>query len=280
MSNSESSPNSNARIALAIEYDGSAFNGWQKQSSPEVKTIQSTVETALSQIADSEISSVCAGRTDAGVHATCQVIHFDTPVDRGDKAWTRGANSLLPAAIRVLWARKVKPEFHARFSATERYYHYVLYQQETPSAIMAGRTTHVRESLDIPVMHEAAQALLGEQDFSVFRAAACQSNSPFRNISHASVTRQHGFIVFKVRANAFLQHMVRNIAGVLLDIGRGKRGADWVKELIACRDRTQSSMTAPPDGLYLVGVAYPSTFGLPSSTQTPAFLQGSDSNLL
>jgi tRNA pseudouridine38-40 synthase len=280
LSNTEFSPASNTRIALAIEYDGSAFNGWQKQSSPEVKTIQSTLETVLSQIADSEIGTVCAGRTDAGVHATCQVVHFDTPIDRGNNAWVRGANSLLPETIRVLWARNVKPEFHARYSATARCYYYILYLRETPSAIMAGRTTHVRESLDIPVMHEAAQALLGEQDFSVFRAAACQSNSPFRNISHASVSRQHGFVVFKVQANAFLQHMVRNIAGVLLDIGRGQHSAGWVKELIAGGDRTQSSMTAPPDGLYLVGVAYPPAFGLSSTTQIPIFLQSSDSKVL
>ena len=233
------------------------------------------MEHALGQVADADIKTICAGRTDAGVHATCQVIHFDTPIDRGEKAWIRGVNSLLPDSIRVLWAKNVSAEFHARFSATSRRYQYVIYQRDTAPAIMAGHVTHVRDLLDCIAMHNAAQHLLGEQDFSVFRAAGCQSNTPFRNVSQVSVTRQGRFIVIDIRANAFLQHMVRNITGALLDIGRGEQDVDWIKQLIGLKDRARSSATAAPDGLYLVGVSYPGEFKLPACEAIPAFLPSS-----
>ena len=230
------------------------------------------MERALGQVADADIKTTCAGRTDAGVHATCQVVHFDTPIDRGEKAWIRGVNSLLPDSIRVLWAQSVSAEFHARFSATSRRYQYVIYQRDTASAIMAGHVTHLRDSLDCVAMDNAAQHLLGEQDFSVFRAAGCQSKTPFRNVSQVSVTRHGSFIVIDIRANAFLQHMVRNITGALLDVGRGVHAVDWIRRLISLKDRAQSSATASPDGLYLVGVSYPGEFKLPACEAIPAFL--------
>ena len=267
------SPSAEIRIATGIEYDGSMFNGWQKQSSPMLDTVQSELERALSQIANTQITTICAGRTDAGVHATCQVAHFDSPIDRPEKAWTRGVNSLLPSSVRVLWARNVNQQFHARFSATARRYQYVFYQRKTASAIMKSRATHVVKPLDVNAMNRAAQYLLGEQDFSVFRAAGCQAKSPFRRITMAAVSKRNGFIVFDIQANAFLQHMVRNIAGVLLEIGQGGRDPDWINELIACRDRPQGGLTAAPDGLYLTGVAYPSDFSLPQCYEIPVFLQ-------
>lgn len=272
MANSETNPLQGQRIALALEYDGAAFSGWQKQSSPVSSTVQGSIEAALSQIADSPISTTCAGRTDAGVHATCQVIHFDTPVDRGIKAWTVGVNSLLPDTVRVLWASRVANDFHARFSATARRYQYLIYQRDVASAVLAGHVTHVRQTLDVNAMHSAAQALPGERDFSVFRAAGCQSRSPFRQVNHARVERRGEFIVFDVRANAFLQHMVRNMAGALLDIGKGLRPPQWMSDLLASKDRTRSGVTAPPDGLYLVAVDYPTDSGLPDSSRLPPFL--------
>ncbi len=261
------------RVAIAVEYDGSAFNGWQKQSSPRFNTIQSELERALSDIADSHIKTTCAGRTDAGVHATCQIVHFDSPTDRPEKAWTRGVNSLLPPSIRVLWARQVDEQFHARFSATARHYQYIIYHRATASALMRGRATYMARPLDVKSMNSAAQNLLGEQDFSVFRAAGCQSKSPFRYINMASVSNHNGFIVFDIQANAFLQHMVRNITGALMEVGQGERDTDWINELIASKDRTQAGLTAAPDGLYMVGVEYPPDFSLPRCHETPMFLK-------
>ena len=253
------------RIALAVEYDGSAFSGWQKQSSPELPTVQAALEAALSRVADETVHVTCAGRTDSGVHAVCQVIHFDCQVDRGAKAWVRGVNSLLPATVRVLWAQPVGPEFHARFSAHSRCYQYVLHRRQVSSALLHGRVTPWRRELDLQALRQAAEFLPGEQDFSAFRAAGCQSRSPFRHIDRAVWMERGSFLVFEIQANAFLQHMVRNIVGSMLEVGLGNRQPGWFAELIAGRDRTLAAATAPPDGLYLVGVGYGDEWGLPAT---------------
>lgn len=268
----EQSPLTLERIALSIEYDGAAFSGWQKQLSPMLATIQQEVEAALGKIADHPVAVTCAGRTDAGVHATSQVIHFDTAVDRGEKAWIVGTNSLLVKSVRVLTATRVPADFHARFSATSRRYFYVILQRKIAPAILYKRITHVAQELDVAAMNEAAQALLGEQDFSSVRAAGCQSRTPFRQVMRASVYRQGAFVIFDVQANAFLQHMVRNIVGVLLAIGQGQQDPGWMARLLAQRDRTVAAVTAPPDGLYLVGVGYPDKFQLPLRLAVPSFL--------
>lgn len=270
MINESNRPN---RIALGVEYDGGAFHGWQRQGDPKLPTVQYAVEKALAKIADHPIDLVCAGRTDTGVHATGQVIHFDCAVDRGEKAWIRGCNSLLPPSVRITWARAVATDFHARFSAQSRRYLYVIDDGEVESAIMAKRLTHTRLRLDIKAMHEAGQHLLGEQDFSTFRAAGCQSRTPFRNVMHLHVLRHHRYIVIDIQANAFLQHMVRNIAGTLLEIGAGKRDPGWTKQLLDGRDRSAAAMTASPHGLYLVAVEYPAEAGVAQGLLGPGFLQ-------
>ena len=260
------------RIALAIEYDGTTYSGWQRQASPGQPTVQSALERALSQVADKKITTTCAGRTDAGVHATCQIIHFDSPVDRGRKAWTMGVNSLLPESIRVNWSQTVDPEFHARFSATARQYFYIIYCSKVGSTILNNKVTHSRDELNYEVMNKAAQTLLGEHDFSSFQAAGCQSKNPKRFVEHARVFLQGTFLILDIKANAFLQHMVRNIAGSLVEIGRGEQSSDWIRELLAAKDRTLAGVTASPDGLYLVGIDYPTKFALPSTRMQPLFL--------
>ena len=260
------------RIALAIEYDRAAYSGWQRQASPELPTIQSSLERALSQVADTEITATCAGRTDAGVHATCQVIHFDSPVDRSSKAWTMGVNSLLPETIRVRWSQTVDAVFHDRFSATARQYLYIIYSSQVRSTVLHNKVTHSRDELNYEVMNQAAQALLGEQDFSSFQAAGCQSKSPNRFVEHARVFMQGAFLILDIKANAFLQHMVRNIAGALLEIGREEQDSDWISDLLAAKDRTLAGVTASPDGLYLVGIDYPAEFALPATRMQPLFL--------
>ena len=261
----------NYRIALGLEYDGSLYSGWQKQTSSALLTIQAKVEQALTQIADSTIKTICAGRTDAGVHAMHQVIHFDSPVDRGEKAWTIGANSLLPESIKVLWAKNVDESYHARFSATARRYKYVLYQRKTPPTILAKKVTHVHGWLNVESMHKAAQILVGEHDFSAFRAAGCQSKSSNRYVISAQCYQKGPYIIFDVKANAFLLHMVRNIVGALLNIGYGKNKIEWMSELIDSKDRNLGGATAPPDGLYLVAVDYPLNFAIPSNGEFPLY---------
>lgn len=266
-------PNSPCRVALGVEYDGAAFHGWQRQGDPKLPTVQGAVEQALAKIANQSIDLVCAGRTDSGVHATGQVVHFDCAIDRGIKAWTRGSNSLLPPTVRITWARSVGTDFHARFTAQSRRYLYVIDDGEVESAIMAKRLTHTRLKLDIEAMHIAGQHLLGEQDFTAFRAAGCQSRTPFRKVTHLRVLRHHRYIVVDIQANAFLQHMVRNIAGTLLEIGAGKRDPSWTKTLLEGRDRAAAAMTASPHGLYLVAVEYPVSAGLTQGLLGPGFLQ-------
>lgn len=261
-----------SRIALEIEYDGADFSGWQRQSSPQLPTVQGAVEKALSQVANHPVTLTCAGRTDAGVHATAQVVHFDAAVDRGARAWLRGGNSLLPAGVRIQWARAVDDTFHARFSALSRRYRYVILESEVAPALLSRQVTHVRGQLDTAAMQRAADALPGEHDFSAFRAAGCQSRTPFRHVSHLRVFRQGCFVVIDIAANAFLQHMVRNIAGALIAVGLGQRDSDWPGELLVGRDRRRGAATASPAGLYLVAVEYPRGFALPGAALGPFFL--------
>ena len=267
----QANPN-NHRIALGIEYDGSPYSGWQKQKFPQQETVQEYIETALSKVADSNVVVSCAGRTDAGVHATCQVVHFDTEIDRGAKAWTQGVNSMLPRTIRVVWSRTQEDDFHARFSALSRRYLYLMYQRETQSAMLHGRASYSRRELDEVSMHAAAQHFLGEQDFTSFRAAGCQSKTAMRNVMHANVYRRGGFLIFDVKANAFLQHMVRNMMGSLLQVGRGDKGPAWIAQLLSLQNRARAAPTALPDGLYLVGVEYPQSCDLPSEISQPDLL--------
>ncbi len=260
------------RIALGIEYDGAAFHGWQRQSAPQLDTVQAALENSLAQVANHPITLICAGRTDTGVHGTAQVVHFDAETDRGEKAWIRGGNSLLPIAARIIWAKAVSEDFHARFSARNRRYRYVIQESAVEPAIMARQLTHTRETLDVESMHQAAQSLLGERDFSAFRAAGCQSKSPWREIMHLTVKRLGDYVVIDIKANAFLQHMVRNIAGVLLEIGAGRQPVAWAEQVLEGRNRSLGAVTAKPYGLYLVAVEYPSEFDLPEIEVGPRFL--------
>ena len=250
------------RIALGIEYDGSAFRGWQTQE--QAIGIQSLVERALAGVADHPIEVLAAGRTDAGVHALMQVVHFDTPVQRSERAWVLGATSNLPKQISVLWSREVSAAFHARYSAQARSYRYYILNRPIRPAIGADYLSWIREPLDVERMHDAAQYLLGEHDFTSFRATQCQSRTPMRFVHSVTVRRVGEVIELAITANAFLHHMVRNIAGVLIAIGKGDRPVHWAREVLEARDRTQGGITAPPGGLYLTGVRYASALQLPS----------------
>ena len=258
------------RIALGIEYDGAQHYGWQRQR--EVPSVQEHLEKALSTVANTPIEVQCAGRTDAGVHATGQVVHFDCDAVRPLKAWTMGVNANLPSSVAVKWCVHVSDNFNARFSATGRRYRYVIYNHKMRPAILEQGITHIHRPLNEHLMHEAAQALLGEQDFSAFRAALCQSKTPFRNVTNVTVSRHGAFVVVDISANAFLHHMVRNIVGSLVEIGSGHQPVDWIATLLAGRDRTLSAATAKPNGLYLVKVDYPDAFGLPEQPLGPLFL--------
>jgi tRNA pseudouridine38-40 synthase len=252
------------RIAALVEYDGSSFSGWQLQANGTVSTVQGALEEALGKVAAGNPVRVnCAGRTDSGVHATAQMVHFDAPVARSPKAWLMGANANLPASVVVVHAQPVPQDFHARFSALSRRYRYLIYNRSSRSSVAASKVCWVRQKLDETAMHTAAQSLLGEQDFSAFRAAACQSSTPMRRVDTVAVVRRGDLIVVDIKANAFLHHMVRNIVGTLIAIGRGRAATNWVKELLAARDRTLAADTASAAGLYLVGVAYPAHFELP-----------------
>ena len=255
------------RLAFGVEYDGSGFFGWQRQLGQ--RTVQGSVEEALSKVANQEISVVCAGRTDTGVHATGQVIHVDTDAVRKNKGWIRGTNSNLPADVRLHWVAEMNAEFHARFSAHRRHYRYIIHNRATASALLRNRTCREYAQLDDAGMRLAAACLLGEHDFTSFRAAACQASSPVRTIYRLEVTRNGDFVYIDIVANAFLHHMVRCIAGVLLAIGRGERLPGWISELIAARDRTLAGVNAPAAGLYLVTVEYPEHFNVPAAGWMP-----------
>lgn len=258
------------RIALGIEYDGSNYYGWQRQK--EVPSVQQHLESALSKVANQPIQVQCAGRTDAGVHATGQVVHFDTVVQRPDRAWTMGINANLPDTIAVKWVKLVDDEFHARFSATARRYRYIIYNNKLRSGILSTGVTHIYQPLDEQKMAEAAQCLLGEHDFSAFRASNCQSKTPFRQVTNLSIYRQNRYVVFDIQANAFLHHMVRNFAGSLIKIGCGEESPQWMEHILKSRDRTLAAATAKPHGLYMVNVVYPELFGLPKNPLGPLFL--------
>lgn len=250
-----------SRLAAAIEYDGSGFSGWQIQD--HARSVQAAVERALSRVADEPIKVVCAGRTDAGVHAAGQIVHFDTRARRPMRSWAFGANSQLPKGVSVLWAREVAGDFHARFSALRRCYRYVILNRPVRPTFLAWRVAWAFRELDVAAMQEAAGHLLGEHDFSAYRARACQAKSPVRTVYRLEVSRRGDLVFIDVEANAFLHHMVRNIAGVLMEIGAGKRPPDWAAEVLTARERALGGVTAPPHGLYLMAVSYPARFGLP-----------------
>lgn len=252
------------RIALGIEYDGSAFSGWQTQL--HAIGVQAVVEAALSKVADHPVAVVAAGRTDAGVHAAMQVVHFDTSAVRNERAWTLGANSNLPKQISVLWAREVSEAFHARYGALARSYRYLILNRIPRPALAFDRVCWVRDALDAQRMQSAADLLVGEHDFSSFRAAECQARSPIRRLHGIKVERRGELLTVDVTANAFLHHMVRNIAGVLIAVGCGDRPVQWVADILAARDRKQGGVTAVPQGLYLVGVRYAAALQLPSES--------------
>ena len=250
------------RVALGIEYDGTDFFGWQRLA--HGPSVQAEVEAALSFVADHLVEVTCAGRTDAGVHARCQVVHFDTHAMRDTRAWALGATTRLPRAVAVLWARAMPDDFHARFSARARRYRYVILNRAIRPALDARILAWERVPLDADAMHAAAQALVGEQDFSSFRAVSCQARHARRNVTHIEVRREGEQVIVEIEANAFLHHMVRNIVGSLLEIGRGERPAGWIEELLAARDRNVAGVTAMPQGLTFIGPRYPSEWKLPS----------------
>jgi tRNA pseudouridine38-40 synthase len=251
------------RYAFGIEYDGSAFLGWQVQR--QEPTIQGCVEAALSQVADHPVHVTCCGRTDTGVHALCQVAHFDSTAQRSERSWILGANSHLPPAISILWLRTVGENFHARFSAFSRSYRYRILNRWVRPALDAKRVSWCRKPLDAEMMHLAAQALRGEHDFSAFRAASCQARHALREIHDISVTRIGNEIRIEVTANGFLYHMVRNIAGSLMSIGHEEMPINWMQALLLGRDRMLAAPTAAAEGLYFVGARYPEQYQLPGS---------------
>ncbi|MGX9461557.1 tRNA pseudouridine(38-40) synthase TruA [Shewanella sp. A14] len=258
------------RVALGIEYDGSGFFGWQRQA--EVDSVQSQLEKALKYVANEPIDVFCAGRTDAGVHGTGQVVHFDTNAQRPMTAWTLGVNANLPDCIAVRWAKEVDDSFHARFSATARRYRYVIYNHQLRPGILRSGVSHYHGDINENLMHQAAQLLLGEHDFTSFRAIHCQSKTPFRNVHQVNVTRQGMYVMIDIQANAFLHHMVRNIVGSLLEIGLGNQPIEWITQLLALKDRNQAAATAKPNGLYLVDVTYPEQYQLPKLSLGPLFM--------
>lgn len=251
-----------ARLAFGVEYDGSNLLGWQVQ--PAGHSVQGCLQEALSIVADEKLKVVCAGRTDAGVHATAQVAHIETNARRTERSWLLGANSNLPDDISVNWVQPVDDQFHARFSARSRTYQYLILNCSRRSGLWGRHSSWVREELEVERMRQGAQFLLGEHDFSSFRAAACQAKTPVRIIHCIDIERRGDLVSLRVRANAFLQHMVRNIAGTLIRIGRGDAEPAWAGEVLTARDRSAAGSKAPPSGLYLVGVAYDESHGLPA----------------
>lgn len=264
-------PEGMQRIALAVEYNGADFHGLQAQQAG-VRTIQAELEKALSSIADEAITIVCAGRTDAGVHATQQIIHFDTLSQRPLKAWVQGANARLPRSVSIQWVKPVTEDFHARFSAFNRTYRYHIYSNTVRPALANDQVTWFKRRLDLRRMVEAGRCLVGEHDFTSFRSSQCQAQSPVRTVEYLRWVEQQGLIVLEIKANAFLHHMVRNFMGTLLTVGAGDREVAWVKTVLDARDRNRASATAPAAGLYLVEVGYDSKFELPDVARYPLHL--------
>lgn len=254
-------PSERLRLAMGISYHGGHYQGWQSQLSRQ--TVQDQLEVALSEFAGHKVSTLCAGRTDAGVHGLMQVVHFDTPIDRTVASWVRGTNALLPKDIAVQWAKVMPPEFHCRASAVSRTYAYVLLADPVRPSVDQGRVGWVYRPIQLEPMQQAAQWLLGEHDFSSFRASACQALSPIKNLLRIDITRRGAYWRFEFEANAFLHHMIRNLMGCLLAIGDGRRPPEWIKEVMAARDRDAAAPTFSPDGLYFLGPRYDAHWGLP-----------------
>lgn len=251
-----------SRVALGIEYDGSEYYGFQKQKSTE-QTIQGNLENSISKVANHSIKTFCSGRTDAGVHAFMQVVHFDTESRRSTREWVRGINSYLPHDIKVLWSKELDETFHARYSATHRSYLYRILNNQTPSALWSKRSLFVPQKLDIRAMRAASKYLIGEHDFSSFRGSGCQSNSPVRTIENIKITKKNNFITFELRANAFLLHMVRIIIGTLLMVGKREIKPVEMKNILNEKDRRISGKTVSSSGLYFLGPKYPAKYHLP-----------------
>lgn len=249
------------RLALGLSYNGYQYYGWQRQET--LLSIQQVLEEAIGKIANHSVKVTCAGRTDKGVHALGQVVHFDTEAVRNQRSWLLGINTYLPADIRVQWVQPIDNEFHARFSAVARRYRFVIYNNRIASALLHQQTTWHYSPLNETKMIEATQYLIGEHDFSSYRAAECQARSPIRTVHELTVTRRHDFIFIDIKANAFLHHMVRNIAGVLMVIGEGERAPIWAKEVLMAKDRRAGDITAPANGLYFMETSYPENFDLP-----------------
>ena len=250
------------RIALGIEYDGSGFCGWQTQ--PSGCAVQNALDAALSQIAAHPVQTQCAGRTDAGVHALEQVVHFDPSTQRPVSAWVRGVNTLLPPTIAVRWGREVPQEFHARYSARGRAYVYLLRNRPPRPGLLHAHLGWHHRPLELDRMRAAARCLLGTHDFSAFRAAECQARSAIKELRRAQIERHGDLIVFDFAADAFLHHMVRNLVGCLVQVGNGSRPPEWLRDVLDGRDRARAAPTFPAQGLYLTGVDYDPAWGLPA----------------
>jgi tRNA pseudouridine38-40 synthase len=256
------------RFALGLEYDGRAYCGFQSQ--PSGCSVQDALERALAAIADGPVRAVAAGRTDAGVHATSQIVHFDAPVARPLTAWIRGVNAHLPSSAAILWCAPVADDFHARFAATARHYAYLLLDRDVRPALLHGRVGWFHAPLDVDAMRDASRVLVGRHDFSSFRAAECQAKSPVKTLTRLDVTRSAGLVRVDVSADAFLQHMVRNIVGALVEVGSARRSVASLRELLAAADRTQGSATFAADGLYFTGADYDARFALPPTRRDVA----------
>ena len=260
-----------SRLAACVEYDGSGFHGWQALKSG-LPSVQAAVEKALGAVAGQPVSAVCAGRTDAGVHACRQIVHFDTTAVRSNRSWMLGSNSQLPHSVAVRWVQPVLQDFHARFSALARRYRYILYDGPVRPAILnAGLSWH-RHPLELDAMREAARYLVGTHDFTSYRTVHCQARHPVRTVEHFEVFRHGRLLIMDVQANAFLHHMIRNMAGVLIAVGQGRQTPEWAGQVLQARDRRAAGVTAPPNGLYFVDALYPSRFSLPCEPLGPAFL--------
>jgi tRNA pseudouridine38-40 synthase len=259
------------RYALALEYDGTDFFGWQSQTGGN--THQQALERSLSKVADATIVVSCAGRTDAGVHASGQIVHFDAPNPREARAWMLGANAHLPASMSVYWVGEVAADFHARYSALAREYCYSLLNRQARPGLLARQTAWERKPLDVAAMQRAANSLLGQQDFSSFRTVACQAKRPWRRLDRLEISRSGDLLHFHVQANAFLHHMVRNLVGSLLVVGRGEQPPEWIAAVLAAKDRSQAGATAPAGGLVFVGPKYPASSGLPTAFHAPHALE-------
>jgi tRNA pseudouridine38-40 synthase len=244
------------KIALGVKYLGTNFHGWQCQQS-HIRTVQQVVEQALSSVANHPVRVFCSGRTDAGVHAICQVIHFETNIKRENKAWLSGGNVNLPSDVNFTWATHVDDDFHARFSATARQYNYKIHNTKVRCAIIAAHSLWAPRKLDIMAMDKASKYLIGEHDFSAFRGSLCQAKSPTKTIEFIKLSKCDNDILLDIKANAFLHHMVRNIVGTLLKVGKGEKSIEWVKEVLDSKQRKQAGPTAPPQGLYFIKAFYP-----------------------